>query len=141
MVESKVPAEERTRIRQLGAAWRATWSDRHADTPLSTLLHRLQPDLDEAFALQGVEGSAEHDGKDFDAIRVQVALPVAPAQITRPLEILQSLTWSIDMIERAMEDLVRECRRRDYSWAEIAVALGVARQSAWAKYASLDDAG
>ena len=39
-----------------------------------------------------------------------------------------------------MDSLVLECRRRGYSWADIATALGVTRQSAWTKYASLEDA-
>lgn len=84
----------------------------------------------------GVPGRAE---KGYPALDIKVEIPLEPSEVKRPLELVQALTWNIEILERARESLVAECRRRLYSWADIATALDVARQSAWAKYTSLEE--
>jgi hypothetical protein len=132
---SRVPELELERTRLLRDVWQRQWRDR-SDMPLGELLVRLEADLDEANAKVGVPGKAE---KGYPALRIEVEIPLDPPMVKRPLELVQALTWNIDILERARESVVAECRQRDYSWADIASALSVARQSAWAKYASVED--
>jgi hypothetical protein len=132
---SKVPEVERERTRRLREVWQRTWTDR-SDERLGQLLTGLEADIDAASAELAVPGKAE---KGYPALHIKVEIPLAPTEVQRPLELVQALTWNIDILERARESLVAECRRRQYSWADVAVALDVARQSAWAKYANLED--
>jgi hypothetical protein len=134
---SRVPEQELQRTRALRQVWQQTWTDR-SDTKLGQLLAGLEADIDEASAAVGVPGKAE---KGYPAVHIKVEIPLAPTEVQRPLELVQALTWNIDILERTRESLVAECRRRSYSWADIAIALDVARQSAWAKYANLEDEG
>src|SRR5687768_16481421 len=131
---SKVPALELNRVRALRTVWQDAWVNR-LDTPIPALLTGLEASLDRAMAAAEVEGSAE---KGYSAINIAVEIPTNPAELERPLELVQALYWNSDIIERTIETLVAECRRRQYSWADIAAALNVARQSAWTKYASLE---
>ena len=132
---SQVPEIERERTRLLRAVWQREWKDRAAE-PLGALLVGLEADLDKANAAAGVPGRAE---KGYPALHIKVEIPLEPPNVKRPLELVQALSWNIDILERARESVVAECRRRSYSWADIATALDVARQSAWAKYANLED--
>ena len=134
---SKVPPQELRRVRTLRTAWQQAWGDED-ETSLPQLLLGLERSLAKASKAAGVEG--EHE-TGYPAIKIEVELPTAPRKVERPLELVQALTWNLDILERTLEALVAECRRRHYSWADIAVALNVARQSAWTKYASLDLGG
>ena len=121
--------QELARIRELRSIWQRDWVDQERK-PLS----RLLKDLGKSEIWQNPEAES-----DFAKVSIEVQLPISTPDLHRPLQLLHSLTWSVDMIERAMTDLVRESRRRGRSWAEIGEALRVTRQSAWAKYASLDE--
>lgn len=131
---SNVPTLELERVRGLRKAWQQEWTER-ADVDLGRLLTSLQPRLEEAIAAHDVPGKPE---EGFSRIDIRLEIPVEPHALDRPLELLQSLHWNGEIIERAIETLVLECRRRRYSWADIAAALDVARQSAWTKYAALE---
>jgi hypothetical protein len=132
---SNVPETERERTRLLRGSWQRVWKER-ADEPLGDLLLGLEADLDEANTAAEVPGRAE---KGYPALHIKVEIPLEPQAVKRPLELVQALSWNIDILERARESMVTECRRRAYSWADIATALDVARQSAWAKYANVED--
>ena len=134
MAKSKVPPQELGRVRALRTVWQREWWDR-SEVPLPELLLSLQAALDAASTDVGVEGAAE---QGYPKLKIEVELPTDPAKVERPLELVQALTWNSDIIERTLELVVAECRRRSYSWADIATALGVARQSAWTKYASVE---
>jgi hypothetical protein len=131
---SKVPELERERTRKLRDVWQRAWRDR-VDLPLFELLGSAERAIDDESDRLGVPGRAE---KGYPKVKIEVEIPIEPVEVKRPLELVQALTWNIEILERARETMVVECRRRDYSWADVATALNVARQSAWAKYASLE---
>ena len=131
---SRVPELERDRTRKLRDVWQQAWADR-IDEPLADLLVSLERAIDDASDELGVPGRAE---KGYRKLKIEVEVPLEPVDVKRPLELVQALTWNIEILERAREMMVIECRRREYSWADLATALNVARQSAWAKYASLE---
>lgn len=131
---SKVPELERERTRKLRDVWQQAWRDR-LDQPLGELLGSLEAAIDKASDNLAVPGRAE---KGYSRLKIEVEIPLQPAEVDRPLELVQALTWNIEILERARESMVLECRRREYSWADLATGLNVARQSAWTKYASLE---
>lgn len=131
---SKVPELERERTRKLRDVWQHAWSDR-VEAPMAELLGSLERAIDDASDELAVPGRAE---KGYPKLKIEVEIPLDPVEVKRPLELVQALTWNIEILERARETMVVECRRREYSWADLATALNVARQSAWAKYASLE---
>ena len=131
---SKAPESERERTRKLRDVWQQAWSDR-VETPMAELLGSLEQAIDDATDDLAVPGRAE---KGYPKLKIEVEIPLDPVEVKRPLELVQALTWNIEILERARETMVMECRRREYSWADLAIALNVARQSAWAKYASLE---
>jgi len=145
---SRVPEHELARVRGLRAVWREAWKNK-ADQPLDEVLLGLdEKDLEARIASLTVgmpedyrenEKCQAKDPSGYPALGVAVEIPTDPTQIRRPLEIVQSLSWNADIIERALEAVVLECRRRGYSWADIAEGLDVARQSAWSKYTSLEE--
>jgi hypothetical protein len=51
------------------------------------------------------------------------------------LEVLRSADRLLTAIYFARIRLVRQARRRGYTWAEIGAALGTSRQAAWERYA------
>jgi len=131
---SKVPELERERTRKLRDVWQRAWSDR-VDEPIVEVLTSLERAIDDASDELAVPGRAE---KGYPKVKIEVEIPLEPVEVKRPLELVQALTWNIEILERARESMVIECRRREYSWADVAIALNVARQSAWAKFASLE---
>jgi hypothetical protein len=56
-----------------------------------------------------------------------------------PLEALSDIGLVRRMLDEAELDAVRGARRRRSSWAEIAIRLGVTRQSAWERWRELDE--
>ena len=54
---------------------------------------------------------------------------------TDPLAALRRLTENEQALELLRFDMVKRARRDGRSWEEIAVALGISRQSAWQFYA------
>ena len=54
---------------------------------------------------------------------------------TDPIAAIRSLTESEQELELLRFEMVKRARRDDRSWEEIAVALGISRQSAWQYYA------
>jgi hypothetical protein len=59
---------------------------------------------------------------------------------TEALDALSDVGRLRNLLDQAELAAVRASRRRGSSWAEIAVRLGVARQSAWERWRDLDDA-
>ena len=117
---------ELERVRRHRVAWAKAWNP---DLALPKLMHNLQ---DPEF----VEALAAPPDTAARPVRVNVDLPTKPEQLTNPLAELQGLDFLTQMVERAKTEIVAECRRRGRSWAQIGEALGVARQSAWMKYAA-----
>ena len=70
---------------------------------------------------------------------LEVRLPQDPTEIERPLQMLMNLSVAIDVLDHERRELVRECRARGRSWADIGEALGVSRQTAWEKYSSPEE--
>lgn len=66
-------------------------------------------------------------------------VPQDAKRIEHPLLTLDNATWLINVLDEQRRRLVRECRRRGRSWADIALALGVTRASAWERYSSPDE--
>ena len=122
------------RTRKLREVWQRVWTDR-VEQPLGELLVSLEAAVDDASEELEVPGRAE---KGYPKLKIEVEIQIQPSGVKRPLELVQALTWNIEILERARETMVLECRRRHYSWADLASALNVARQSAWTKYASLE---
>src|SRR4051794_24647471 len=118
---SKVPDQERERTRKLRDVWQQAWSDR-VEEPLGQILSSLEGRIDDASDELAVPGRAE---KGYAKLKIEVEIPLEPSEVKRPLELVQALTWNIEILERARETMVIECRRREYSWADLATALNV----------------
>lgn len=71
--------------------------------------------------------------------KAEVVLPGKLHDLQHPLAALADLSLVVDEVDRMRRNLVCECRRRGRSWADIASALGVSRQSAWERYSREDD--
>lgn len=56
-----------------------------------------------------------------------------------PLEALSDIGLVRRMLDETELDAVRSARRRRSSWAEIAIRLGVTRQSAWERWREVDE--
>jgi hypothetical protein len=122
--------DEVAALREVRAAWERTWVD---ELSLGALLKRLSdPILATAI-------SPPPQPEDAGPVRIAVDLATKPRGLREPLLELQSLSFAATMIERAKADVVAECRSRGRSWAHIGDALGVARQTAWMKYAVEED--
>lgn len=116
---------ELSMLRAHRMAWTKAWQP---TLSLRRLMHNLQdPDFVAALDVPRDERA--------EPVRVNLDLPTRPERLASPLSQLQGLEFMAEMIERTKIDLVGECRRRGWSWAHIGEALGVARQSAWMKYA------
>lgn len=115
--KSQVPEPELLKVHERREQWRQEWAESDSDP----------------VALRSAALRAVRDAEKT------LASNTGPAALKEPLSTLESLAMATDVIERLMQDLVAECRRRSYSWADIAVALGVARQSAWTKYSSVEE--
>jgi hypothetical protein len=114
----------------------------------SDLPGRLRRSADGALLVSGKGSfSADHEtdlaglvvrnrGGQFDA-RVRFALNAS--KVEEPLLMLLHVTAAMDLLDDRRRDLVAECRRRGRSWADIASALGVTRQSAWDRYSEPDE--
>lgn len=71
--------------------------------------------------------------------QARVELPRDLSELAHPLLALAELTAVNEHLEEKRRELVAECRARGWSWANIAEALGITRQSAWERYASPDE--
>lgn len=76
---------------------------------------------------------------DADFFTAYFRVPNKPADVHYPLLLLSNITWLMNVLDEQRRTLVAECRARDRSWADIALALGVTRASAWERYSSPDD--
>jgi hypothetical protein len=121
--------EELSTVRAHASAWAKAWKP---DLPLRKLMYNLQ-DPDFVAALDAPRDEVA------EPVRVNLDLPTRPDRLTSPLAQLQGLEFMAQMIERTKVDVVAECRQRGWSWGHIGEALGVARQSAWMKYAVAED--
>lgn len=86
---------------------------------------------------------------DLDAHLARIdAGEVEPGPMVRPSLAITALGHAavardnaraaVEDAEQAVEDAVREARRAGHTWAEVALALGVRRQSAHKRYGHLD---
>lgn len=65
----------------------------------------------------------------------------APGHLSKPKEALSALKDAREvrlLLEEAELGAVRAARHAGYSWAEIAVALGVTKQAAWERWHEFD---
>ena len=122
--------QELSKVRRMRAVWEQEWTAKEA-TPLGERILGLHSG---ALAEDLAPGPDE-----FRKVALVFHLPTHPEDLKRPLAMLMTLAWGAEILERTMEPIVRECRRRGRSWSHIADALRVTRQSAWSKYASLED--
>jgi len=76
---------------------------------------------------------------DEESFTAYFRAPKNAEDIAYPLLLLDNVTWLIEVLDEQRRALVAECRRRGRSWADIALALGVTRASAWERYSSPDD--
>ncbi len=76
---------------------------------------------------------------DEESFTAYFRVPQDTERIEYPLLTLNNATWLINVLDEQRRRLVAECRERGRSWADIAVALGVTRASAWQRYSSPDE--
>lgn len=95
-----------------------------------------------------VETSGDYEIESLDGVatrnsdglmRMEVRLQSDVEAIARPVQMLFNLSMAIDALDQARRELVKECRVRGRSWADIGLALGVSRQTAWEKYSDPED--
>jgi hypothetical protein len=125
--------DELREVRQTRDEWADGWptSGRTALVDID----KLEKGEDVADRMRSGIVVGEHKGH-FEA---RVLFPLDPGAAERPLELLLGLSHVVDQIDARRALLVAECRRRGRSWADIATALGVTRQTAWERYASPDE--
>ena len=98
---------------------------------------REPPDMRAARIATTLEGAlVTNDESSFTAY---FRVPKDTAAIDYPLLMLNNATWLIDVLDEQRRALVAECRKRGRSWADIALALGVTRASAWQRYSSPEE--
>lgn len=128
---SKVPHDEMQRVRAQAVEWqrlRLEYSE-SATHELVLRMAELESESEEQ------EPSVQ---PEFENVVIGFKIPIDPATVAQPLALLHDAKRGVDVVESSMDSIVVECRRRGYSWADIATALDVTRQSAWTKYASLE---
>lgn len=76
---------------------------------------------------------------DEDCFTAYFRVPKRTTEVEDPLLLLHNATWLIDVLDEQRRALVGECRAQGRSWADIALALGVTRASAWQRYSSPDE--
>lgn len=76
---------------------------------------------------------------DDDCFTAYFRVPKRTTDIEDPLLLLHNATWLIDVLDEQRRALVAECRVQGRSWANIALALGVTRASAWQRFSSPDE--
>lgn len=122
--------QELTNVRRMRTVWTQEWTAKES-TPLGQLVIGLHNgELSKAL---------EPAPDEFRKVALTFELPTHPEDLRGPLAMLMTLAWGADILDRTMESIVRECRRRGRSWSHIADALRVTRQSAWSKFAALDE--
>jgi hypothetical protein len=127
--KSSVPTDELERVRALVVQWQEIRYGVVRRDPYDLVLHLAELER---------SGELPDDEPEFDNVVIGFKIPSDPGSVVQPLALLHDAKRGVDIVEASMDDLVLECRRRGYSWADIATALGVTRQSAWTKYASLE---
>jgi hypothetical protein len=153
--------DEIQKVRHGRQVWQREWRDRIDDQKLNDALSVLADDharlgadigkLDQQRRSIG-EVLGRLQGGDFAdfvgdqpfpddhaKIKVELNFPADASAVAAPLAELQGLAFAGEMIDHALHDLVRACRQQGRSWADIAEALGVTRQSAWMKYSNLEN--
>lgn len=76
---------------------------------------------------------------DDDSFTAYFRVPKKTANVEDPLLLLHNATWLMDVLDEQRRKLVAEARAQGRSWADIALALGVTRASAWQRYSSPDE--
>ncbi len=108
-----------------------TWSGRQGASGSAELEHRARRHREIAAAARSVERLAERTLKGFEA-RVDVG-PQRSGK-ARHLVVLGAWERLRVLVDRRVTDTVVASRREGATWAEIASALGVARQTAHERY-------
>ncbi len=76
---------------------------------------------------------------DADSFTAYFRMPRRTTVIEYPLIFLHNATWLMEVLDEQRRMLVADCRVEGRSWADIALALGVTRASAWQRYSSPDE--
>lgn len=76
---------------------------------------------------------------DDDCFTAYFRVPKRTTDIEDPLLLLHNATWLMDVLDEQRRTLVAAARAQGRSWADIALALGVTRASAWQRYSSPDE--
>jgi hypothetical protein len=132
MPTSKVPPNEMERVRRMAIEWQQMRVEM-SDAPAPEFIRRL------GRLEREQEAAGESLEPEFEHVTIGHRIPLDTKQVAQPLVHVHDGKRGLDILEAAMESMVSECRRRGYSWADIALALNVTRQSAWTKYASIED--
>jgi hypothetical protein len=106
------------------------WVERHVNARFEGLEHRARRHRELAAAARSIDNLAERTVRGFEA-RVEVGAPVGKARQLVALSALQRLRV---LLEQRIEETVVAGRREGASWAEIATALRVTRQTAHGRY-------
>lgn len=107
------------------------WSKQHTTAQSGGLVHRARRHREIAAAARSVDRVAEHTLRGFEA-RVEAGRPTTGK--ARHLVALSALERLRALMERRIEESVTAGRREGATWAEIATALRVTRQTAHQRY-------
>lgn len=116
------------------------WSDAFSAAFAEARAHLDLSESREALAARiatTLEGAATTN--DEESFTAYFRAPKQKARLEYPLLLLMNVTWLIEILDEQRRELVAECRARDRSWADIALALGVTRASAWQRYSDPDE--
>ncbi len=114
-------------------------------TEFSEIFREVQADFDKrepaarraARIVTTLEGALVTN--DEECFTAYFRVPQDTSRLEYPLLTLDHATWLINVLDEQRRRLVAECRERGRSWADIALALGVTRASAWQRYSSPDE--
>jgi hypothetical protein len=120
------------RTHERAAEFYETWLDRQVRGDVAEFARRARRHRESASSARSVERAVNRVLRMFE-VRVEASAGGAG----RPLVLLAGLSRLRVLVDRRIEEAVAACRRDGATWAQIASALGITRQTAHERYRHL----
>lgn len=107
--------------------------------PQSHVAETIERGVRSGNALPDASDELQARWQQVDGFVAHVELPRSLSDLAHPLLALAELATVNEHLEEKRKQLVAEARARGWSWAHIAEALRISRQSAWERYSTPDE--